>query len=391
MMTRDPEHQITVVELRSFLRGQGWNRHVSEGQNWDVYTFQFPGMDDEARITLPLDTRGEDALQRRKIRVSVRSAIETIAGLFERDPDDVVAAIRQEDRDVLGIRFPVMDGTASLPLSEMTKQLENIKSLIAYATAALENPVPYHETWRGSMKQMTEHVRFGHTFSGSFGLSIESPLTQKPHALRGLFGNEEDAEAVVNPFEHRVMERVAKGIIQVAEAADDGGADRLVEEYKEGVNARMCESIAASLKRVTGGITYAFEWSSYVDVSSDIARTPEVRLSSKCVSILEEASKRLREREPEDAEVVGRVIQLASRAPSRLGSKKIIRVERTERKSGEPHTVIVDVGADAYKQAIRAHENGEFVRVKGRLTRSGNFWHLADVTNFEKWKPRGGK
>ena len=388
MSARDLAHTVSLSDLRSFLRVRGWERQSTDDE-WEIFTLQLPGMDNEARVALPRDPRTDTALRKRRVAQSVKGAIETVAGLFEEDPEEVAATIRGEDRDVLRIRFPVVDGTSSLSLIDVTKHLEQLKSLVAYATAALEDPSPYHSAYRGRMREMTKHFQFGHTFAGSFGLSIENPITTTPQHLRQFFDDRSPSPDVqVDPFEHRVMERIARALVQISQASDDGGVDRLVEGYKEGVNANICESLASSLERVSGGITYEFHWSPRVEVPPELEDARTVRLSPRTVPMLKQASEQLREREPEEVEVVGRVVQLSSREPTRLGSEKSIRVEVMEGGGpDEPETVIADLGTDAYHTAIRAHENEEFVRVRGRLTRSGNFWHLADAHSFEKWSP----
>jgi hypothetical protein len=389
MSARDLEHTVSLSDLRSFLQVRGWERQSTDDE-WEVFTLQLPGMDDEARVALPRHPRTDTALHKRRVEKSVKGAIETVAGLSEEDPEEVAATIRGEDRDVLRIRFPVVDGTSSLSLVDATKHLKELKSLVAYATAAIEDPKPVHSGYRGRMRKMTQHFQFGHTFAGSFGLSIENPITTPPQHLRQFFDDRSPSSDVqVDPFEHRVMERIAQGLVQISQASDEGGVDRLVEGYREGVNANMCESLANSLERVSGGITYEFHWSPRVDVPSELEETGSVRLSSQTVPMLKRANKKLREREPEEVEVVGRVVQLSSREPTRLGSEKSVRIEVTEGGGpDEPETVITDLGTEAYHTAIRAHEEETFVRVKGRLTRSGNFWHLADAHDFEKWRPK---
>ena len=75
---------------------------------------------------------------------------------------------------------------------------------------------------------MVEHYRFGHTFAGSFGYTIESPLIHESDVFRSEFQDRlfeleayTDEEVVVTPLERRVMERVG------ARAAVHGaGGDR---------------------------------------------------------------------------------------------------------------------------------------------------------------------
>lgn len=389
-MKRTKEHTVSLPDLRQFLRQQGWKRSLSEDRNWEIYTLQLPGMEDEARILLPHGMKRGNGQYERRAQIGIESATRTLSGLFERDAEEITALIQGRDRDVMSVHLPVVSKAGSVSLQEATKQLEQIKSLVAYATAALEDPRPHYATWKGRMLAMTNHFQFGHTFDGSFGLTIESPITHKPETLQSLFADDAIPDVQVNPFAHRVMERIARSLVQISRAANDGGAERIVEGYREGANANMCESIAQSLKRASGSITYAFQWSPQVEVADELAEQDAIRLTSRHIPLLERASSQMREREPEETEVVGRVIQLASREPSRLGSQKSVRVEVTDRSPGEPESVVVELGVEAYKEAIRAHENEEYVRVRGSLVRSGNYWHLADPHDFQKWEPRRG-
>lgn len=392
-MKQDRLHAVSLADLRTFLQGQGWDRSVSDDREWLVYTFGFPGMEEPARVVLPRETKEEDRFRRRRTRNSVESAIRTISGLLDRPPEEVVSRIRRQDRDRMAVHFPASAGGASLSLMAISKQIDSLKSLVAYATAAIENPVPHHANWHGRMKEMANHFQFGHTFAGSFGVSIESPITTPPARLEQLFDTDEPTR--ISPFEHRVMERVAASIRQVKQAEADGGVDRLVNGYREGANANICNSLATALKQARGGIRYAFEWSPQVDVSVDVIDEEPILLTTRLIPILEEAEQRLRTREPEEVEVVGRVIQLSAREPQRLGSRKRIRMDvarlRREGEKGahrsEPDTVIVELDREAYSRAIRAHEEEALVQVTGRLVRSGNFWHLAKAHSLKEWHP----
>jgi hypothetical protein len=147
--------------------------------------------------------------------------------------------------------------------------------------------------------------RFGHTFRGSFGFTIESPvsLNDEPPVI---------GSVASPPFTCRVVERIARGLQAVDYASTSEDPSAISNHYSTGMSANMCESLV-SLIHETGvasqeiSIKFSTEWAPSEGLVSE-SRLP---VMLQHVAVLKEAAIELRKKEDNTPTlVVGRVVAL---------------------------------------------------------------------------------
>jgi hypothetical protein len=232
----DPE-AVPLGLLRRYLTARGWRRPETQRpvpsalmqnseishaflqarpggrRNFDLYVLSDGGADD-IEIVLPREQTGTDFLRR------IEGAIQTLCDVEGKEPEKIITAIRMIGYDVVRSRIPnalVHEDTIYLEVAE--NYIGGLRSLLA-ATATTEiQPDPFFLRVRREAMEYADRCRFGHTFRGSFGFTIESPVSPN---------NEPTLPQIdqPKPFERRVIARLARGIRSVCESVrtDDRSA-----------------------------------------------------------------------------------------------------------------------------------------------------------------------
>ncbi len=214
----------------------------------------------------------------------------------------------------------------------------------------------------------------------SFGFAIESPLV--PNTNPSMPGVEELA-----PLSRRIMQRLARGIKQVARAGRERDTRIITENYSTGFSANMCEDFVDLMESVSGnplGFEFAFspEWRP----ASDVSAVLRIELPPIYVELVKDAARQLRLQEFERRQtVVGRVVRLESENdPSDLftpvGDREIM-IQWNSDDFGQIRVRVV-LSAEQYLEALKAYAQGQFVSISGLIDRIGRYWVLLETSNF---------
>jgi hypothetical protein len=243
-----------------------------------------------------------------------------------------------------------------------------MRRLLIDSAAAELLKLPFIDILNGTSQKYGDNCRLGHTFEGSFGFTIESPVGP----------NTETKEQLVTPpppFERRVVERVARGLSYVESAEDEASPVPLLDTFERGFNANMYDRFAELMEGTTAStLSFKFSFSPAWPVSDEL-RARETKISAAAIPIMREAAKTLRRvEEPGPIVIEGIVFRLESSGnPSDLlhpiGSREII-VRADNLASGVVNVPMRLLPVD-YLVAVRAHETGRRVRVVGNLRRLG--------------------
>jgi hypothetical protein len=164
--------------------------------------------------------------------------------------------------------------------------------LVAYSAAAEVTPLPFFTKPSPRGVKHAYNCRFGHTFEGSFGFTIESPLA--PVVQATLL-----TEAAPPPFERRVVERVYGGLARVEQAVRDRSIEPLLKGYDVGLNANMCDALLNMRDHVPDlSVEYGVDWSPKVPEPMDLKPRSE-RIGPEADEYVQEAAKQLRATEPQ--------------------------------------------------------------------------------------------
>ena len=368
---------LRVEDLTAYLGRRGWKREAHPNQRLLVFVGPADDHGKPLHIIIPRSNDFEDAAQR------VSDAVSLLALIEKRHTFDIVQAIKALDKDLLRLRLVTGPGQSdSLSFELATKLVQGLRNLLSYAACHGGNPKPYFVKASGIGRRYVEKCRFGQTFSGSFGLTIESPVV--PSAQQPIGGT-----TAPSPFERRVMARLVRGLALTQEVLLSGDVSPLIINYSKGLNANMCEAILEMPRELRDmEMQYSVLWSPELKAPADVAEDVPIRFEPKSYEYLETAARMLRHVEQSsDVEVRGRVVQLRSEvAPSDeedddVGAERIVTVLR-EQEGTDQIRVRILLDPEQYKSACDAHKEGRIVSVIGKLEKLGKFWTLMSPRDF---------
>ena len=311
----------------------------------------------------------------------LQGAISTLSQLEDREPHQIVASVRSVGFDVVRSRIPneqVLDDT--IYLANAASYISGIKDLLATTATTEMRPLPFFGRVSKEAADYSDKCHFGHTYRGSFGFTIESPIT--PNRTQTLFGLDPTP-----PFERRVIQRLAIGIQQVCEAVNIDNLRPIIEGFKTGFGANGCERFA-SLVHATAysGMSFAFSFSPEWSRSEKLRASNEFLVGPKHVEAARAAANSLRGDPIErPTQVYGRVVRLQNEAdPSDISDttgEREVSVFHASEDFGDLHLRITLSPSD-YLLAVEAHRLGRPVRVSGTLVHKGRSWFLLNPSGL---------
>jgi hypothetical protein len=357
----------------------GFARQLIEGRssarrNFETYLLSGPGIDD-VELVLPRDRSTRD------FRPRMEGVIRTLSEVEGRPPEQIIADIRAIGFDVVRSRIPeqlVQDDTVLLAIA--ANYIEGVKGLLtATATTELE-PAPYFLRVKKEASEYADGCHFGHTFRGSFGFTIESPVV--PNEAPMLLDIEQTP-----PFERRVIQRLARGLSDISQAVERDEPAIIVNDVSGGFSANACEQFANLVEETAhSGMSFAFSFSPEWPPAPDLIQKRDFQVGPRHVEITRAAARSLRAQPVmREEQVFGRVVRLQSQAdPSDLlsptGEREVV-IQWSDEELGDIQ-VRVRLTPQDYLAAIEAHRNGRPVRLRGTLERRGRLWILSNPTDF---------
>lgn len=367
---------VNLADFDQFLRLLGWES--VEHTNERIQVFRKIEKIGKLQIVLPRRADAADFGNR------VAEAAMTLATLLRQPPESVLGQIKQIGEDVLRARLISHSAeSGSIPLEMAVKVVNGLKRLLTYAAAGESAPLPFFSRPTRKAIMHAEHCRFGHTFVGSFGFTVESPLA--PEMQDPLI-----AGAAPPPFERRVMERMYRGIQDVQRATEERNLSPIIHDYTAGLNANMCDALLEISDNATDlQVSFRMDWSPKIPANAKLSgENPEVAtIGPESIEYLQSASKQLRRlEESRPVTIEGRVVLLKSDS------------EPWEDEPENPHTIVVSwldsdgkairtrviLAPEEYLFACEAHMRGRSVSVSGTLERRGKYTRLLNASNFSQ-------
>ena len=371
----DTRPAVGVEDVTALIRRMGWTKVDHPNANLLVYLYK----DSDTRgkpikLALPAGNDYDDAAEK------LASAVKLIAALSRHTVDQVHQMLLNRGSDILRHRLLANTKIFSLPLEIAPKAVGYLRDLVYYAACAEEDPQPFFEKGRKIGKDYTTRCRFGHTFPGSFGLTVEMPIPPNPNDL--LIPDAQPA-----PFERRVMIRVMRGLQIASKGLREGDVSILTRDYAKGFNANLCEVMAGLTQDVRGfGSEFTMLWSPEYAIDEQLKNADPVRIDPDSFRpFFEAAAKSLRQaKESQQTTLHGLVIQLHADpgdddAEEIEDRQIIVRFDLGALRAVKVH---VSLTADDYRKACDAHKDSREVEIDGRPEKLGKFWNLTSPTNF---------
>lgn len=362
----------SLVSFRRYLQLKGWREIDTRSDATTLFTLAVPG-DDRLELPLPkrLDFKGADRLITEALRtltqMGVNKTFQIVDDInsigFDRIrsiiPDDLV----RSDTIDLNIAGGFINNARKLLTTTATTEL----APSAFFGRVMKEAVIY-----------TERCRFGHTFRGSFGFTIESPIVQNDEPSLSVF----DQPA---PFERRVVQRLARGLHAILLAEKSRNPAIIADGFKDGFNANMCDALVDLAQETTERIKFEIAWSPEWTPSPDV-QASSYAINPSTIEVIREAAVLLRRVDTATVRtIVGKVTRLKSEHnPSDLldvSSPREIVIQWGTAEHGNLNVKVILEPAD-YIVAVEAHRSGQPVSISGLLERVGRTWMLSKPENL---------
>jgi hypothetical protein len=352
-----------------YLTARGWNAKRSRDGRFVTAVLSAQDPREQVELFFTDNTRPEVQSE------EVAAAIRTISQLYELNLQDAARAVSALPFDMIVGRIPneyVRNDSVELRLAN-----RYIQSMRSFLASAATTEIVGQTFFRRTRKEAVDYAgrcRFAHTFSGSFGFVIESPV--------GL--NDTPSLPLVDeskPFERKVVERIVRGLRSYRLAIAEEDSTRIASET-HGFSANMCDDVIGviedtDLSKIDLSIQFSPEWKSELATE---AETNQFAIERRYVDLLKDAATKLRQQEtPQLETIVGRVVKLEAEGnPSDLFGDSSARDIVVSWDSPEYGLIRVQVPLtpQGYLDAVDAHKEGAFVSATGLLTRSGRSWSL---------------
>jgi hypothetical protein len=320
---------------------------------------------EEFEALLPLDKGYRDFALR------MGDLLAMLATAEKRSQADVYRDLLTITADVIRIRIAdseLADG--SLPIEEHAQIAQKTRDLVlAAACAATEaRPVWHHRKPNQAMDHV-RRVRIGQSERGSYVVTVVSRVTPLLRDEKLLF--ESDA-----PYERRVTQTMAQSLVALDSAAEQAALTQEMAAFDKavaaGVNANLCDAVVGLWggDEVQRQLEFSFSWSPTRPAPLDAVR--RVAISSDRIPLIRAAARQLRDRAPlPDFELSGPVVKL-ERAEGELRGKVTVVGILEDRHA----RIVVELGDEDYQKAVKAHAQGNSLRVLGTLAKEGRGYVL---------------
>lgn len=370
---------ITPNQISAFLKRKGWQQVEYANPALMVFEGLLPSFNEDVSIVIPSKSEFSDYPAR------LRDCVRMLSQYYEQPADTIIHNIAHWDRDIFKIHIASPIGKEQLlPLDFTATLISKYKDFMAFAASTEADTKRFYAKVTGTGREFTDKCKFGHTFVGSFGLTIECPLDLVPELpMPGL--------PPPRPFPRAVTERIASGSANLTDAVRDRNPEAIIQNYRTGFSGNMCE-ILTDIYEVLDGreLSHGIIWAPELPPSETLSSVDvKMAIDEKSYEVLKIAANVLQTIEEPDVDktIIGRITRLKSEKPP-LNIEAFASASRTivvywEMEKQQPLNVHIELSIDLYTQACDAHKNGRKIKVIGKPKKSGKFWELKDYHDFE--------
>ena len=312
-------------------------------------------------MVVPRDEQSADYQSR------VQDVLRTLGTIEERSPQTIASEILFINFDLIKSALPnsylIYD---AIPLNSAIEHVERMRDLLSSSATTEISPRAFYGRVRKAATEYSSRCLFGHTYQGSFGFTVQSPLTTEEFQP-GLF------ERSV-PFERKVLTRLVNGLESVAAATTNNNVE-LAMDPEIGLSANGFDILADMLENAGGQMRIEVAFSRRWQPRVDEPRVESFDFSPQTIEVSRTAAERLRSTyEPVEKKIVGRIINLRNTTnPSQLmptaDSREVV-IDFEDEDLGEIK-VRISLNAADYLKAVEAHKLGQRLAVDGLLERHG--------------------
>jgi hypothetical protein len=372
-MTRFDE-SLKAIELRAaapYLEVRGWHLEKA-GTLGDRWALDVGGI----RRNIAVPRGSADPEDRLSMLLTV---VRTLGEVEQRDPELIVRDLESAANDIVEFRVRGDDfSEGEIPLFSAPEMTGGVLESLQAAARAEVSRRPFYRQGQipAQVRSFLDEAKLG-TAKGSVILRVRPPAPE--------WEPQESFEGLPRPdtYERRVVRRLIEGVKAAKAAAhsDPTGLDidALDESVDQGLSANLCHG----LSRVGGGgtdpqttVQLRVRWS-LLEPSDEPATSVEIYSSE--LQRFDAVAQILRGVEPRpNYTVVGPVTQLKKNPGDSDG-----RITLDAEVDQKVRSVNIEVGAEDYELAAKAHLADTEISATGLLEHAGRSRELTHVTAFE--------
>lgn len=366
---------ISVLDLKSYLKGRGWRKSRDLGQRAQVYGHTAAdGTSHE--VMVPLRPELADYAD------VVGLTIATLAAVEDRSAVLVYEDIATAGFDILRVGIRAGDVAGVLPVDDGVRLVERARDLVRTAALTADAAAPKTIFGQGRRSERVQDylgsVKLGQTQRGSFIVSILSPVDP---AFRG--SPEQTDLFPPEPFPRVVTKTLYTGLGSLRAAAIDATAANDITPFREavakGVSATLCETVADVIA-LGQGATFGLSWAG---IRPSGLPPAQLRFEGSMAGTLRAAAADLKTRESEhDVAILAYVIAMARDVEAFDGKVTLEIVNATPRRRATALFGDID-----FPTLLRAFEKKLPVALTGDLIRVGRRTELRNPTGLELLAP----
>jgi len=364
-----PLKQVNVSDLTNYLRDRGWIQEHFGRQ--EVLKFKSPSpLQGENYFEILIPSRRELFDYERM----VENVITSVSAYEKRSFEDVLSQILSFG-DIL--KFQISNSKTkigNIPINDGIDLYQSVSDLIIYG--ACGELYPDKKSFPRKHREATDLIKncqIGQSQYGSFIANIHYQLVRPPESR--------DLDLEMNPIlpnpplGRKTILRIFKGLENVRESIQIENPAPIINNYREGLNANMCDTLVEIIKTGLG---------SDINISANLEPAwtlPEINtnfiLQPSSQSYLMEASDRLKGENPEERITLVGEVTLLRRMPEEENTIKILTALEDD------IFVTIKLDAESYNMAITAHGNNSKIRITGILKKIGRIWLLSRPEGLE--------
>ncbi|WP_162803096.1 hypothetical protein [Ornithinimicrobium avium] len=269
----------------------------------------------------------------------------------------------------------------SLPLDDGLALIQGVRNaFVAAANATVQRRGYFGHSTLKVAREHARVVQMGQTRRGSYVVPIISRI---PGVMESHDSHQSDLglEFVAQPFERRVIARLASALTVITEMAVQSGREptqsQLNESVAEGVSHELCSAVAGALKAESfDAVDISFRWASRLSGHPNVKN---LDLPRNAAPIIHRMAERLRGSEVVGEQLLVGFVRSHRREPGEEDGIVYIRTALGD----QMRTVALDVSPAQLHDALVAADQNRPVSVRGRLARApGRTWRFESVSEF---------
>lgn len=368
---------IPSLALIDFYLGRlGWSKTPTTRSG--IIAYLEPSEQNQLEIFLPTSEQVPG------YRSLISDAIRILSYYEDSDEHIIKRSIQSLDYDLHSYRVLKANNSISITLLEgilsSAKQTfkESVKIEQSIFLRTLSNTDRGREnSVRDQVEIFIDNCNFCHTWHGSFGVTLESPLCIPSFGL--------DFE-IPEPLGRKASKRILRGMATINEATELSSSSYLVD--KMSANDILIFSSYPLLQEhiQTQSIEYSMTFSPVIENGAELKSSNKFEIRPKTLRLIERAVEQVKQPETEyDTEIIGFPETISAAQDVLLnnvdGERKVT-VKGVCRELSSI-SIKLDLSLEDYKKAIRAQDEAKTVRVGCRIKKKQKGWEAIKLYHFD--------